>query len=101
LILVKSDEVELSPESPLVPVPPNSAFPAPSDQTSPAALDTGRGVLVFCLLSIEGSLALDLLITAFAVCVFAFAISRGETIMVVRFAVFLALEGLMTFAAAR
>jgi len=99
LILVKSDEVQLRPESPLVPVPPNSPFPAPSRQTSPSALDTGRGMLVFHLLNIEGSLALDLLIAAFAVCVFAFAISGGETILVVRFGVFRALEGVMTFAA--
>ena len=56
-------------------------------------------MLVFHLLNIEGSLALDLLIAAFAVCVFAFAISGGETILVVRFGVFRALEGVMTFAA--
>jgi hypothetical protein len=99
LISVKSDEVELRPESPLLPVPPISPFPAPSRQTFPAALDTGRGMLVFCLLSIEGSLALELPIAAYAVCVFAFAISGGETILVVRFGVFPALVGLMPFAA--
>jgi hypothetical protein len=57
-------------------------------------------MLVFCLLSIEGSLALDFPIAAIAVCVFAFAISGGETILVVRFGVFRALEGFMTFASA-
>jgi hypothetical protein len=57
-------------------------------------------MVVFCLLSIEGLLALDLPIAAFAVCVFAFAISGGETILVVWFGVFRALEGFMTFAAA-
>jgi hypothetical protein len=52
------------------------------------------------VLSIEGSLALDLPIAAFAVCVFTFAISRGEDILVVRFAVFQALEEFMSFSAA-
>jgi hypothetical protein len=57
-------------------------------------------MLVFCLLGFEGSLALDLRIAALAICVFAFAMSKGETILVVWFGVFRALEGFMTFAAA-
>jgi len=94
---VKSDVVELCPESPLVPVPSISPFPAPSLQTSPAPLDPGKGMLIFCLPRTKGSLAFDLPIAAFAVCVFAFTISGGESILVVQFGGFRALEGIMTF----
>jgi hypothetical protein len=54
---------------------------------------------VFCLLSVEGSLAHDLSIAAFAVSVFAFAISAVESILKVRLGVFRALEGFMVIAA--
>jgi hypothetical protein len=56
-------------------------------------------MLVFCLLSVEGSLALDLSIAAFVVSVFAFAVSGVESILEVRLGVFRALEGFMIAAA--
>jgi hypothetical protein len=56
-------------------------------------------MLVFCLLSVEGLLALDLSITAFVVSVFAFAVSGVESILKVRHGVFQALEGYMVVAA--
>jgi len=93
LILVRSDEVELPPESPLVPAHPTSALAAASRQTSSATLVTGRGILVFCLLSVKGSLALDLSIAAFVVSVFAFAVSGSESILEVCLGVLWALEG--------
>jgi len=98
LILVRSGEVELHPESPLVPVRPTSPFPAPSRQTSPTMLDTGRGMLVFCLLSVEGPLALDLWIATFVVSVFSFAIPGVESILKVQLGVVRALEGYMVVA---
>ena len=101
LILVRSGEVELHPESPLVPARPKSPFPAPSCQTSPAALDTGGWMPVFSLLSVEGSLALDLLIAAFVVSVFAFALYGVESILKVRLGEFWALEGFMVVAASK
>jgi hypothetical protein len=51
------------------------------------------------LLSVEGSLALDLSIAAFTVSVFAFAVSGVESILKVRLGVFRALEGFMVVAA--
>jgi hypothetical protein len=56
-------------------------------------------MLVFCLLSVEGSLALDLSIAAFVVSAFAFAVAGVESILKVRLGVFRALEGLMVVAA--
>jgi hypothetical protein len=56
-------------------------------------------MLVFCLLSVEGSLALDLSIAAFVVSVFAFGVSGVESILEVRLGVFRALEGFMVVAA--
>jgi hypothetical protein len=56
-------------------------------------------MLVFCLLSVEGSLALDLSIAAFVVSVFAFAVSGVQSILKVWLRVFRALEGVMVVAA--
>jgi hypothetical protein len=56
-------------------------------------------MLVFCLLSVEGSLALDLSIAALVVSVFPCAISGVESILKVRLRVFQALEGFMVVAA--
>jgi len=56
-------------------------------------------MLVFCLLSVEGSLALDLSIAAFVVSVFAFAVSGVESILTVRLGVFPGLEGFMVVTA--
>jgi len=49
-------------------------------------------MLLFCLLTVEGSLAFDLSITTFVVSVFASAVSRGESILIVQLGVFQAVE---------
>ena len=95
LILVRSNEVELRPESQLVPAPPTSPFPAPLRQTSLIVLDVIEGILVFCLLSVEGWLVLDLLIATIVISVFVFAISGGESILEVQLTVFWVLEDFM------
>jgi len=59
---------------------------------SPAAIDIGRGISVFCLLSVKGSLALDLLIAAYVISIFAIAVSSGDSILKVLLGVFRALE---------
>ena len=55
-------------------------------------------MLSCCLLSVEGSLALDLSIAAFVVSVFAFAVSGVESVLEVRLGVFRVLEGFMVVA---
>jgi len=95
LILVRSDEVELRPELPTWPAHPMSSFPAPSCQTSPAMLDTGRGILVFYLLSVEALLVLHLSIPTIIICVIAIAICGSESVIQVRLGVFRLLEGFM------
>jgi hypothetical protein len=56
-------------------------------------------MLVFCLLSVEGSLALDLSIAVIVVSVFTFAVSGVESIFKVWLGVFRALEGFMVVTA--
>jgi len=55
-------------------------------------------MLLFHLLLVKGSLALDLSIAAFVVSVFAFAVSGGGSILKVWLSVFRALKGLMVIA---
>jgi hypothetical protein len=55
-------------------------------------------MLLFCLLTVEGSLAFDLSITTFVISLFAFAVSRGESILIVQLGVFQAVEGIMVVA---
>jgi len=87
--------VELHPESPFVPARPTSPFPAPSRHASPITLDTGSGIQVICLVSVERSLAIDLSIGVFVISVFDFAVSGVESILKVWLGVFRALEGFM------
>jgi len=56
-------------------------------------------MLVFCLLSVKGSLVLHLSIATLVVYVFAFAVSGVESILKVQLGVFRALEGFMVVAA--
>jgi hypothetical protein len=81
-----------------VPACPTSSLPTSTGQTTPATLDTERGKLIFCLQSVEESLALDLTIAAFIVSVIAFAVSGGECSLIVRLGVFQALESCMVVA---
>jgi len=60
--------------------------------------DIRRGILLIYLLSVEEILVLDLLIAACVVCVSAFAITLGMTIIIVGLGVFQTLEGFQTFA---
>jgi len=96
--LERSCEIEHHPELPLVPVRTISPFAAPSRQASPAKLTNRTGMPVFRLLSVEGSLSLDLSIAAFVLSVFAFAIPGFESILKVRLGVFRALEAVMVVA---
>jgi len=90
---VRSDEVEIHPESPLVPVTSTSPFPAPSRPASPTTLHAGRDRIDIGMLRVEGLLMLDSSIVAYVVSVSAFAISRGESILEVQLGVFRASEG--------
>ena len=74
-----------------------SPLSTPLCYTIPAVQDTWKYILVFCMLSVKGSLVVVLSISA--IFISAFANSRGQSILVVQLEVFEAVEGSINAAA--
>lgn len=75
---MRSDKVELDPQSPLVLAPPTSPLLHPSSPTTTTTLDTGSGIAVLSSLGVEEMFALDLTISACVISVLGFAVFGSE-----------------------